>query len=333
MTEKKPARGFLYIVSGCAVSFVIFSFIGVSCASLALGAVSDNAGFSTFAQTSPVVEVLQKGSSQSPQKIALIKLSGTLIGNGASGLYSNGISQQLEDMLKLAKDDPMVAGVLLWVDSPGGSVTDSDIILEKIKTVAKEKPVLFLMDDICASGCVYAAIGATEIWALPTTITGSIGVIIQGLNVSEFLNRHGIQDHSITSGKHKALLSPTRPVNEESTKIVQGIVDSMYARFVSLIEQNRNLSMEAIKLFADGRIFTADQAKEFQLIDEVGTYEAALQRLQEMANTPSDVQIVRYKHQPTIYEFLQQNLSGGSFEAEMVQYLSVWPRVMLLPRL
>ena len=152
MTEKKPARGFLYIVSGCAVSFVIFSFIGVSCASLALGAVSDNAGFSTFAQTSPVVEVLQKGSSQSPQKIALIKLSGTLIGNGASGLYSNGISQQLEDMLKLAKDDPMVAGVLLWVDSPGGSVTDSDIILEKIKTVAKEKPVLFLMDDICASG-------------------------------------------------------------------------------------------------------------------------------------------------------------------------------------
>lgn len=331
MAGEKRKPGFLITVGGCAILFSAFSILGFSCLATGIGMVADGATFRNYVQEQRFTEVHREGSQVTNQKLVIMKLSGTMIENGPGTLYSQGITQKLLDMIKSAKDDSTVAGVLLRLDSPGGSVTDADALLMKIRELADTKPVLFLMDGICASGCVYAAIGASEIWALPTSITGSIGVIINGLNISDFLSRHGIEDRSITSGKHKALLSPTRPVDEEGRQIVQGIVDAMYSRFINLVSRHRKIPLDDLKKFADGRILTAEQAKDHKLIDQVGYSDAALDRLRELAQVQDDTQVVQYVYQPTIYEFLQQNFSENPFDAKIFQHLNSWPQVMLLP--
>ena len=124
---------------------------------------------------------------------------------------------------------------------------------------------------MCASGGYYISAGADEIFAEPTTITGSIGVILGGLNYSEFLRRYGVHDVSITSGPNKALLNSQGPVEKEHLKILQSTVDDMYKRFVGIVAKGRKLSLKTIKAknIADGRIFTSSQAKKLGLVDDI----------------------------------------------------------------
>lgn len=330
MTDNNRTPLFRWLTMGCG-TLLVFGFVGFSCMTTAVAALSDNLQLANGQIGRPFVEVHQQGNRISTDKLVSIRLSGAILENDSNALYGQGIASELMEMLEAAIEDTTVKGILVSLDSPGGSVTDSDLLLHQVKKLAASKPVIFLMDDICASGCVYTAIGATEVWALPTTVTGSIGVVIQGINVHEFLSRHGIRDRSITSGEHKAMMSPTRPENKESTQIMQTIVNEMYDRFVTLVSEERKLPPDDVRTFADGRLLTAKQAKEVGLIDSIGRQDEALARLRVLANVTDDIQVVRYIRQPTFYDFLQQMVPPKPVEAAVVKQLLLGPKVMLMP--
>ena len=229
-------------------------------------------------------EELIQGPREAKNKLVLIEDSGVMLRREGGLSSASGVSARLLELIRAARKDDAVRGILLRLNTPGGGLTDADLIhheLERLRSAGKS--ILFLMDDLCASGGYYASLAADEVWALPTTITGSIGVIIQGYNFSGLLERVGIEDSSISSGPNKALLSGSRPRNPEQEALVRAIINEFQARFVSLLIEARGLSEEEARARADGRIYSAQQALEASLIDRIGYPEDALERALELA--------------------------------------------------
>jgi protease-4 len=183
------------------------------------------------------------------------------------------------EALRRAGEDSRVRAVVLRIDSPGGGVTASDTIYREVLRFREEtgRPVIAALLDIATSGAYYIALAADRIVASPTTVTGSIGVILMGLNVEGLMTKLGIQDQTVKSGAHKDLLSPFRRSTPEEREIVQDVIDELHGRFVSLVEQHRS-QVPGIELrhLTDGRILTASQALAAGLVDRVGYVDDAL---------------------------------------------------------
>ena len=226
--------------------------------------------------------------------VAVIEVSGVMM-RGGDGFSDEGITRPLLKMLERARVDHEVKGVLLQINTPGGSVTDADLIYRSIKRLREQgKVVIVHMDDTCASGGYYISLAADEVWALPTTITGSIGVIVSGLNFSDLLSKYGVRDVTITSGANKAILSPTSPVDEAHVALLQSIVDAMYARFLALLMEGRGLEEGPARALADGRIFVSEEALKHKLIDRVGYFDESLSSLKERLKLPENARVKRY---------------------------------------
>ncbi len=238
----------------------------------------------------------QKVSGKGTSKIAVIRMNGTITSHRTS-IRDTAAANILIRQLKRARRDRLVKGLLLEVNSPGGSVTASDQIYhEMVKFRKSGKPIVVLMGDTCASGCVYMSAPANKIYAHPTSVTGSIGVIISTLNFYKFLESHGIQGVTIASKENKALLSPFHPVKEEHRKILKNIVDEMFQRFVGIVSKWRKIPKEQVLEFADGRIFSAKKAKEYKLIDGIGYEKEAKKAILKLAKL-STAKFVRYRQQ------------------------------------
>ncbi|WP_320664904.1 signal peptide peptidase SppA [Prochlorococcus sp. MIT 1223] len=183
----------------------------------------------------------------------------------------NGATRKL--VLKAIKqvEEREFPALLLRIDSPGGTVGDSQEIHKALLRL-REKGcrVVASFGNISASGGVYVGVGAEKIVANPGTITGSIGVILRGNNLSKLLERIGIRFETIKSGTYKDILSPDRPLTEEERGLLQSLIDSSYEQFVNAVAEGRNLKPEEVKKFADGRVFTGSQAKDLGLVDEIG---------------------------------------------------------------
>lgn len=263
------------------------------------------------------------------RKLAIVDIRGVMLDGSDRVTGRVGVTGGALKMLDRAREDDQVAGVLVRIDSPGGSVTDAELIHQRMRKLRdKGKTVLVLMGDLCASGGVYAAVAAQEIWALPTTVTGSIGVIITSLNLAELMLRHGVQDVSIMSGRHKASLSPTRPPDPESIALLREVVDSFHARFVKLVADGRSdLDEAAVRAFADGRIFTAEKAVELSLVDRIGDRDGAVERLRELTEG-GPFNVVRYETTSSVFDLLRARLETPS-PAEMVRS-ALTPRAMYL---
>ena len=147
--------------------------------------------------------------------------------------------------------------------------------------------------DVAASGAYYVALGADHIIARPTTVTGSIGVIMQSLNLYGLGEKIGIQDASIKSGANKDLLNPFLPPNPEHAAVVQSVIDEMHGRFVDLVAEHRGIGEEQVLALADGRIMTAQTALSARLIDEIGYWDDAMNRLAELLGV-DDIIVYRY---------------------------------------
>lgn len=166
--------------------------------------------------------------------------------------------------------------LLLRVDSPGGTVGDSqEIHSALIRLREKGCQVVASFGNISASGGVYVGVAADKIVANPGTITGSIGVILRGNNLSKLLERIGIRFETIKSGAYKDILSPDRALSEEERQLLQSLIDSSYEQFVNAVAEGRKLSQETVRGFADGRVFSGAQAKDLGLVDELGDEEHA----------------------------------------------------------
>ncbi|BDA78071.1 serine protease [Leptospira kobayashii] len=219
-------------------------------------------------------------SGSDKDKILIIPVEGVISDESReSSLFGSGTESmvaRIKESLKFAEKDPNIQGVILKINSPGGTVTASDIIYQEIQKFKAKKgiPVFSAFMDTAASGAYYIAMSTDSIGAHPTTVTGSIGVIMQGINVKEGLDKIGVKDQSITSGSNKAMGSPLIEQSPEQKKILQSIVDGLYDRFFQIVKRGRpNVSEARLREICDGRIFTAEQAKKEGLVDFIGYFD------------------------------------------------------------
>jgi protease-4 len=173
--------------------------------------------------------------------------------------------------------------LLLRIDSPGGTVGDSQEIYDALKRLREKVKIIASFGNISASGGVYIGVGAQYIVANPGTITGSIGVILRGNNLEKLLDKVGVSFKVIKSGPYKDILSFDRQLSIEEERILQELIDTSYQQFVTTVAKGRNLDVEKVKTFADGRIFTGEQALELGVVDRLGTEEDARRWAAELA--------------------------------------------------
>lgn len=257
----------------------------------------------------PFVEPLRETtvSGSGKDKILIVDISGIISEEQKRGLA--GLSEEpdmvarIKEELKIAARDKHMKAVILRINSPGGTVTASDIIYHEIEQFKKKTDikVIACITDLGASGGYYVAVSADKIIAHPTTVTGSIGVIMLNLSVEGLLQKIGVKDTSIKTGEHKDMGSPLKAMTDEERRIFQGVMDTLYERFLTVIAENRKaLTLEKLKTLADGRIYTAKQALEHGLIDQIGYLDEAISLTKEEAGL-AEARVVMY-HRPGTYK-------------------------------
>jgi len=252
----------------------------------------------------PLVEETIEGSGTA--KILMLDLSGVLAEETLTISLGTPpprvpLLARVREELRRAEEDEKVKALLLRINSPGGTITVSDVIYREIQAFkARRKiPVIAAIMDVGASGGYYAALAADAILVHPTSVTGSIGVVMLTVNAQGLMEKIGVAPLSIKSGAKKDAGSPFRALTDEERAIFQTVIDEMHGRFVRLIVESRKMSEERVRALADGRIYTADQAKALGLVDRVGYLDEAV----EMARTAaglSEARLVMY-HRPREY--------------------------------
>ncbi len=203
--------------------------------------------------------------------------------------------QRILESLETVKNDETIKGIILRVDSPGGGVYESAQLSDKIREVkaARDIPIYVVMESMAASGGYYISAYADKIYATNETITGSIGVIMSGMNYAGLLEKMGVEDMTIKSGDMKDVGSSTREITQKDLDVLQGLVDSMYERFVDVVSEGRELDRDYVYEIADGRIYDGAQAKDNGLVDDIGYYEEALEDF-EVEYGLENAQIITY---------------------------------------
>ena len=214
------------------------------------------------------------------------------------------VSKTLEDIQK-AKEDKNIKGVLFVVNSPGGAVAPSVELAYAIKELKEIKPVVVYASGVIASGSYYASIWANKIIANPGSIVGSIGVIMQGVNTEELMQKIGVSTQTVKAGKYKESGTPTRKWFDYEEKQLQSVIDDTYNMFISDVASARNLDVKNHTLFADAKIFTSKQAKEVGLVDEVATLSYA----QDSLMTLSKVENPIWKKEDKFEKFMDKLIS------------------------
>ena len=216
------------------------------------------------------------GEKPSTAYVGVLEIHGTMADDGSDTAYNQQwLLEQIDNMIQ----DPNNKGLMLSIDTPGGSVYAVDELYLKIKTYQEKtlRPVYAYMESMAASGGYYVAAPADMIYANRNCWTGSIGVTIGTIyDISEFLENLGVTTVTITAGDNKAMGSATEKLTTEQKAIYQGLVDEAYDQFVDIVADGRNMSRKRAEGLADGRVYTAKQAKVNGLIDEIATREEAL---------------------------------------------------------
>ncbi len=236
-------------------------------------------------------------------KIVLIELSGLLSDDAVGPVVNFGATPErvpllvrLREELKKAGGDDMVRAVVVRINSPGGTVTASDIIHRELVSFRQRTgvPIVAVLMDVAASGGYYVALAADTIVAHPTTVTGSIGTIMVSLNAEALLDKVGLAATTIKSGPHKDMGSPFRRLTPEERAIFQSVIDDLHRQFVRLVAERRRLPAQTAQQLADGRIFTAEQALGAGLIDAIGYMPDALAAARRAAGV-AEARVVVYK--------------------------------------
>ena len=242
--------------------------------------------------------VVQEADGWTRDRVAIIDVTGMITNRSRSGLLSeieNPVGL-LHEKLEDARRDAHIKAVIIRLNTPGGTVTASDAMYREVMRFKQksQKPVVGLMMDVAASGGYYLACATDEIVAYPTTITGSIGVIVQTFSVKPMLDRWGVKTDAIVSGPNKDAGSPLSEMSPEQRAIFQGLVDQFYANFVEVVKTNRpGIEAASIMTVTDGRVFTGTEAKTLGLVDQTGDLYDAFETAKQRAGI-DDAQLVLY---------------------------------------
>jgi protease-4 len=276
----------------------------------------------------PLTETVVFGDSG--PKILMLQIDGVLTDEAEYswlGLRRESPSARLREELDRARKDSEVRALLLRIDTPGGTVTTSDLIYQQILRFKRERgvPVVAQLMGMATSGGYYIAMSADSVVAHPTTVTGSIGVIFAGINLTGLMQKVGVADQTLTSGAFKDAGTPLRPMRAEERAQLQSVIDDMYQRFLGVVRTGRpKLTPEEIARLADGRIYSADQALENGLVDRLGSIEDAVADASSRAGL-STARVVTY-HRPREY---RKNLYTAEVPPQLPAFgaASPWPKL------
>ena len=294
-TRPQPNNRFWFYLSMLLLAAVGLSLLLNLILSLAVaGSQSDDSnGFSAQ---------LVDGDAKEEALIAIVPIQGMIM-EPPSSSPGKGSYSGLVKLLKKLEKEPHLKGVLLVIDSPGGGVTTSDRMYEALKRFKANKkvPMVALFEDVAASGGYYVAMAADHIIAHPTSITGSIGVISQFYEVSELMERFGVDVNVVKSlndqGKEsfKDMGSPYRKMKPQERALFQALVTEMWERFTAIVAEGRKgkLTLAQVRQLADGRVFTGEEALKHKLVDQVGYDPEAYAEIRKRAGSPA-ARIVRY---------------------------------------
>jgi len=216
------------------------------------------------------------------------------------------------DTIDIYEKDNAVRAVIIRIDSPGGKIGPSQEIYSRLLKLNKVKPVVASMSSMAASGGYYIALASRCIYALPGTITGSIGVLIQFVDISKGLNKLGINAETITGGKLKDAGSPFRPLTKPERAYFKAIIDDLHEQFMEVVSKGRKLPMKDVKKLADGRVFTGRQAKKLGLIDRIGGLDEAINMAKSLAHLKGRIRIIRPEANKGLLSYLIKQVLGSA---------------------
>ena len=244
-------------------------------------------------------------------KIAVIPIKGTITGEGSEDLFISGStsSATITKWIKQANSDDSVKGIILEINSPGGTVVASEEISNEIKRT--DKPVVALIREVGASGAYWIATNSDKIVADPLSITGSIGVTSSYLEFSGLMEYYGVNYERLVAGRYKDAGSPFRELTPEERRLLQNKLDIVHEAFIDEVSKNRNLKREEVKKMADGFFYFGKEAKELGLIDELGDKELAINITKELAGI-EEADLITYEEKTRLIDLLSR-ISAHSF--------------------
>src|SRR5881296_4494978 len=298
---------FLFVAL-CASLFV--NFVLMATAFQRLGGIREPEPIPRFREI-----LLQRAARATTDKIAVITMRG-LISSSLPGNVTDSMVDDMRAALQQARDDSRVKAIVLEIDSPGGEVTASDAIYSAV-VKARPKPVVVYMESLAASGGYYVSCGGKFLMANETTITGSIGVIIQTLNYEQLFNKIGLPSVVFKSGKFKDILNGARPMTPEERELIQSFVMQTYDKFLGIVAKERRLPAEMLRNnIADGRILSGKEALNDKLIDGLGQIEDAFGKAKQLGNAPQAT-VVKYGPPFSLARFFRAFGQTGQSKIEL----------------
>jgi len=255
-----------------------------------------------FEEPKPLKEKVVSGAGR--DKILLLDISGLIMETRQRSLLGLGVVTTpgyVKEVLDKAAKDKRIKALVLRINSPGGTVSASDIIHHELLAFKKETgvPVVACLMGLATSGGYYLAQAGDNIVAHPSGITGSIGVLAMKLNIKGLMDKVGVDSEMVKSGEWKDFWSPFRPATPEEKQMMQEVINNYYRGFVEVVAQGRKMNTQEVRRVADGRIFTAPQAKDLGLVDSLGYLDDAIKIAQKQAGL-EEARVVRY-HRPGSY--------------------------------
>ncbi|MGJ3246375.1 MAG: signal peptide peptidase SppA [Elainellaceae cyanobacterium] len=245
-------------------------------------------------------------AATSENQIAVVYAEGAIVAGTGEGLGQVIASERLAKELRDLRQDDAVKAIVLRVNSPGGSATASEIILRELQLAVDEKPVIVSMGDVAASGGYWISTYASQIFAEPTTITGSIGVFGAYINLQELGDKIGVNWDVVKTGDTADIFTITRPKTEKEIGVLQQAVDQIYDAFLERVSEGRNIPLNRVSEIAQGRVWSGQAAQELGLVDELGGLEDAIQAAAEMADLGDTWQIREYPEGDRWQQFFEQ---------------------------
>ncbi|MDX8044393.1 signal peptide peptidase SppA [Gracilibacillus sp. S3-1-1] len=256
-------------------------------------------------------KVIDNGSGIN--KIAVLSLDGVIQDTTPSSFLNTPSyhHKRFLEMLDKAGEDNRIGGIVLRVNTPGGGVVESADIHDKIVEIQEqyEKPVYVSMGNTAASGGYYISAPADKIVAHQATLTGSIGVIMESINFADLADDLGVDVNTITSGEYKDILSTTRKMTDDERDILQSMVDEMYAEFVQVIADGREMSEDRVRELGDGRIYTGSQAHDVGLVDDLGNLDDTIELMKEEHDLAS-AKVIEYEYGPNWSQWLGMSMQN-----------------------
>jgi protease IV len=265
-------------------------------------------GLNTYAEAQKLVK--KPGLSLSKDdRIAILYAEGEIV-DGEGTLTQIGGDRYAQHLRELRLDDTVKA-VVFRINSPGGSATASEAIKREVELIAQEKPIIVSMGNMAASGGYWISMKATQIFAEPTTITGSIGVFGLLFNIQKVANENGITWDVVKTAPFADAQTVTRPKTPQELAIIQKFIDRIYDRFITEVATSRQLPKPKVNEIAQGRVWSGAAAKQIGLVDDMGGLEAAIQAAAQQANLGDNPQVEEYPQTPSFEEQLLKSFFGG----------------------